>query len=83
MVLANRIRLEVLKMCKKEITDMDEHNIREAKQAILQSDVKLSYEHIELENEQKFWIHVNKAEAHFGLGEMDEYRNADARARKF
>lgn len=83
MVLANRIRLEVLKMCEKENEEMAEHNIREAKQAILQTDVKLSYEHIELENEQKFWIHVNKAEAHFGLGEMDKYRQADAKAREF
>ncbi len=83
MVLANRIRFEVLKMCKKENEEIAEHNIREAKQAILQSDIKLSYEHLELENEQKFWIHVNKAEAHFGLGEMDDYRKADARAREY
>jgi len=83
MVLANRIRFEVLKMCKKENEEIAEHNIREAKQAILQSDIKLSYEHLELENEQKFWIHVNKAEAHFGLGEVDEYNNADARAREY
>jgi hypothetical protein len=83
MVLANRIRLEVLKMCEKENEEIAEHNIREAKQAILQSDVMLSYEHIELENEQKFWIHVNKAEAHFGRGEMDEYKKADARAKEF
>ncbi|MFN2440039.1 MAG: TRAFs-binding domain-containing protein [Chitinophagaceae bacterium] len=83
MVLANRIRREVLKMCKKEMEEIAEHNIREEKQAILQSDIKLSYEHIELENEQKFWIHVNKAEAHFGLGEMDEYKKADAKAREF
>ena len=83
MVLANRIRLEVLKICEKENQEIAEHNIREAKQAILQSDIKLSYEHIELENEQKFWIHVNKAEAHFGLGEMDEYKKADAKAKEF
>ncbi len=83
MVLANRIRLEVLKMCEKENEEIAEHNIREAKQAILQSDVKLSFEHIELENEQKFWIHVNKAEAHFGLGEMDEYKKTDAKAKEF
>ncbi len=83
MVLVNRIRFEVLKICRKENEEIAEHNIREAKQAILQSDIKLSYEHLELENEQKFWIHVNKAEAHFGLGEMDDYRKADARAREY
>jgi len=27
-------------------------------------------------NEQKFWIFVNKAEAHFALGEFDEYKKA-------
>ena len=31
-------------------------------------------------SEQKFWIAVNKAEAHFGLGEMMEYEQSAAAA---
>ncbi len=31
-------------------------------------------------NEQKFWIAVNKAEAHYGLSEMIEYEKAAATA---
>jgi len=33
-----------------------------------------------IENEQRFWIQVNKAEAHFGLGEMEAYKEAKANA---
>jgi hypothetical protein len=28
------------------------------------------------DNEQKFWILVNKAEAYYGLGEKEEYKKA-------
>ena len=30
---------------------------------------------------QKFWIFVNEAEAHFALGEFEEYNNAVASAK--
>ena len=33
-----------------------------------------------VENEQRFWILVNKAEAHFGLGDMAAYEEAKAKA---
>ena len=34
-----------------------------------------------MQNEEEYWIYVNKAEAYFGLGEMDEYQKADEMAR--
>jgi hypothetical protein len=33
-----------------------------------------------METEQKFWIWANKAEAHFGLGEMEAYKAARQQA---
>ncbi len=35
-----------------------------------------------VETEEKYWIQVNKAEAHFGLGEMEEYKIALAMAKE-
>lgn len=34
------------------------------------------------DNEQLFWIQVNKAECYFGLGEMEDFKNAVARAKE-
>ncbi len=74
-VWANRIRKEVLELCNrdlKKINDMESHAgetmtpVTEEQEGII--------------NEQKFWIAVNKAEAHFGLGEMMEYEQAAAAA---
>lgn len=74
-VWANRIRKEVLELCKRDlekINDMESHAgetmtpVTEEQEGII--------------NEQKFWIAVNKAEAHFGLGEMMEYEQAAAAA---
>lgn len=33
-----------------------------------------------MEKEQKFWILVNKAEANFGMGIVDEHNNALSQA---
>jgi hypothetical protein len=43
-------------------------------------DEELSKSQELIENEQKFWITVNKAEAHLGLGNKEEYRQAAALA---
>lgn len=77
MVWANRIRREVLQLCYKDLkaievmetktNDMGAHAIGEEQKNIIE--------------EQKFWIAVNKAEAHFGLGEMVEYETSAAIAK--
>lgn len=70
-VWANRIRREVLELCEedlKKITTMESH-AGETMTAI-------SGEQEGIINEQKFWIAVNKAEAHFGLGELMEYKQS-------
>jgi len=74
---ANRIRRDVLGMCKKD-------SIRiaalENQPAPVSSPVSKEQESII--NEQKFWIAVNKAEAHFGLGNLEEYAIATQEATK-
>lgn len=74
-VWANRIRREVLELCKKDlekISNMENH----ADETI----TPVTEEQEGIISEQKFWIAVNKAEAHFGLGEMMEYEQAAAAA---
>ncbi len=74
-VWANRIRREVLELCEKDlkkITNMESH--------AGETMTSVTEEQERIINEQKFWIAVNKAEAHFGLGEMMEYEQAAAAA---
>lgn len=82
MVFANRIRQDVLKMCEKDWNEINDLKNKLAKQVILKGDQNLSADQKIAENEQKFWILVNKAEAQFGLGETDEYRKAVAQAKE-
>src|SRR5262249_49518317 len=67
---------DVLSLCEKDA----------AKIAAMESQAQSSTEQIseeqkEIINEQKFWMLVNKAEAHFGLGQLDEYEKAAADAK--
>jgi hypothetical protein len=70
MVLANRIRRTVLEFCAKDWADY------ENKVNPLPENDQLAIEQKNLDNEQRFWIQVNKAEAHFGLGEISAYKEA-------
>ncbi|MBN8785597.1 MAG: hypothetical protein J0I84_00750, partial [Terrimonas sp.] len=45
------------------------------------SNATISKEQQEMIDDQKFWIAVNKAEAHFGLKEMQQYEEASATAK--
>ncbi len=76
MVCANRIRREVLEMCESDWNKIAKQKNKNIKQVILQGDQNLSADHTIAENEQKFWIMVNKAEVHFGLGEMEDFKKA-------
>lgn len=81
MVWANRIRREVIKMCEINTAQITKRKNKK-KPMILKGDLNLSADHKIAENEQKFWIWVNKAEAHFGLGEMAEYNKSVTRAKE-
>ncbi len=82
MVFASRIRRQVLKMCEmdwKEI--MERKNRIEAKtESGIVTD--LADNHAVNDKHEMFWIQVNKAECHYGLGEMDEYKTALSAAKE-
>jgi hypothetical protein len=69
-------------MCEINSDEIAKRKKKNAKQLILKGDRNLSADHKIAENEQKFWILVNKAEAHFGLGEIELYNQSVERAKK-
>lgn len=75
MVFANRVRTRVLKICEKDLADVESREADEAQKVsnVSSEDIQKQKDY---NNQQKFWILVNKAEAHFGLGEFDRYRDA-------
>lgn len=75
LVWANRIRREVIAFCA-----ADDAKIAEMESQVKNSTGAVSEEQVRLINEQKFWINVNRAEAHFGLGQNEEFENAIAKA---
>ncbi len=82
MVFANRVRTRVLMICDR---DWDEIIKRESLE--FAKSVTLNAEDIQKQkdynNAQKFWILVNKAEAHFGLGEFAAYRACIEEAKRY
>lgn len=82
MVFASRIRRQVLKMCEKDWNEIMERKNRIASKAESGniSDIT-DYDEGE-DNQEMFWIKVNKAECHYGLGEMEEYKTALEEAQK-
>jgi hypothetical protein len=79
LVLANRIRREVLDMCQRDWARLEQKQVG-AKEKLASENPDLAANQQQMENEQRFWILVNRAEAHFGLGEMDAYREAKNQA---
>lgn len=67
MVWANRIRREVLKMCANDAKTIEERKYNDEESDTFSKNQK-STDRIEMS-----WILVNKAEAHYGLGEMELY----------
>ncbi|HRP56134.1 TRAFs-binding domain-containing protein [Agriterribacter sp.] len=74
-VWAKRIRREVLDLCEKDLKKISNMESRAG-----ETITPVTEEQEGMISEQKFWIAVNKAEAHFGLGEMMEYEQAAAAA---
>ncbi len=80
MVLANRIRQQVLLMCEKDLDKLDSRIKAAQVQATLQNMSDLAINQEAAENEQLFWISVNKAEANFGLGKITDFEAARSEA---
>ena len=78
MVYASHTRRRVLQVCENDFNEIIRREQRKTRDDGVNKEMlrQQSYN-----NEQKFWIFVNKAEAHFALGEFDEYKKAVDAAR--
>jgi len=82
MIFANRIRRQVLKMCNNDWNVINDRKNRMALKNDSGNVINLSDYNVADDNDEMFWIQVNKAECHYGLGEMEEYRRAEDAAKK-
>lgn len=82
MVFANRIRRQVLEMCEIDWNTIVDRKNRIALKSIGGDQVNFSDYNAADDNEQMFWIQVNKAECHYALGEMEDFKKAVARAKE-
>jgi hypothetical protein len=82
MVFANRVRQQVLEMCENDWNTISDRKNRIALKSIGGNAAYLSDYNTTDDNEQLFWIQVNKAECHYALGEMVEYKKAIAAAKE-
>ncbi len=82
MVFANRVRRQVLEMCEKDWNVIVDRKNRIALKSSRGDAVNFSDYNAADDIEQMFWIQVNKAECHYCLGEMNEYKLAIARAKE-
>jgi hypothetical protein len=77
LVWANRIRRDVLTLCDRELAQ-----IREREKHAAADQDGLVQEQRARDQEQEFWCLATKAEAHFGLGEIDAYARTRAEAQR-
>jgi len=75
LVWANRVRGSVLALCEQDLM-----SIRERERQAAASHGNLAATHQTRSREQEFWCLATKAEAHFGRGEMEAYRQTLATA---
>jgi hypothetical protein len=80
MIWANRIRNEVLEMCQKDLKNIRQRESNAVLETRTSVDKDFANTQKVEESEQKFWILVNRAEANFGLGNMEEYAKARSEA---
>jgi hypothetical protein len=73
-VVASRIRRSIINKCDHEWMQYAQKEVEHNSVSKMNNALALSQQVEEIK--EKFWIMVNKAEAHFGLGEMDNYRVA-------
>jgi hypothetical protein len=79
MVFANRVRQRVLFICNNDWAEIEKREAGETVRTDTAGNADIQKQK-DYNNEQKFWILVNKAEAYFGLGRFDEYRQTVAQA---
>lgn len=72
MIYANYTRKRVLDLCDSDWEDIVK---REGKESSLTTDAEREAQQA-FNNDQKFWIQINRAEAHFGLGNFDAFKNS-------
>ena len=78
MVYASHTRRRVLEICEKELDEIKKREERQTR--VIEENEAMQKQR--LDNDlQKFWVFVNQAEAHFALGEFEEYKNAVASAK--
>ncbi len=78
MVYANHTRRRVIEVCKNDLNEIIKREGRQRE--AIGDNVELQKQRL-FNNEHKFWIYVNQAEAHFALGQFDEYERSVASAR--
>jgi hypothetical protein len=81
MMWASRYRREVLSICEKDLDEFSKRKKNTDDSITISDDAGLALSQETIQNEEEYWILVNKAEAHFGLGEMEEYKKADEMAK--
>lgn len=78
MVYASHTRRRVLQVCENDLNEIVKREQRKTGNDEENREILSQQSYY---NEQKFWIFVNKAEAHYALGEFEEYKNAVAAAK--
>jgi len=82
LVYAKRIRRDVIALCHKDWKEITaRHESAAMKEGLLKNDTYSVSQH-NADKEQMFWILINRAEANFGLGDMDAYNKAVSDAEK-
>ena len=71
----------MLSICEKDLDELLKRKKNTVDSITISDDANLALSQETRQNEEEYWILVNKAEAHFGLGEMEEYKKADAMAK--
>jgi hypothetical protein len=75
LVWANRLRRAVLGLCERELREI---RVREGRMGMKADQLKAEQQ--ARDGEQQFWCLATKAEAHFGLGELEAYEKTRAEA---
>jgi hypothetical protein len=78
LVWANRIRRGVLALCEQEVREISEREGRIGSKVGSVRPDQQAYD-----SEQKFWCLATKAEAYFGLGQLDDYERIRSEAQGF
>jgi len=78
MVYASHTRRRVIQICESELNELTKREEREKTKPEDNKEMQIQRMY---NNDQKFWIYVNKAEAHYALGEFEESDKAIASAK--